>query len=401
MIVARSRSGVRIVYMILAQGLERNLLGAPIGASKRIDVYSGVARLSRTVWASEVRKHGSSPSTAVMICHPTANFLGHYALPGLAERGFAGVGLTTRYVGNDTSLIMENCLVDMGAMVSHLREAGYDKVVLIGNSGGASIVPYYQAQAQHATVTDPPGGGPDLTAENLPSVDAIIMLNAHPSRSRLSSEWLDPAIVDEHVPFERDPALDMHNPENGPPFSPAFIARYRAAQLERNRRISGWAEAQLRILTRDSHFPKGLDDLPFIVHGTAGDLRFLDGAIDPSDREIGVTLWGKPEVANYLPAGISRVTSVRSWLNQWSVDHTNGNALHWLEQIGVPVLIASGTADPTVLPLMGREMYQAAKSAAVRDLIEIPGATHYFEGQPELLADALDRITAWIVKNVG
>jgi pimeloyl-ACP methyl ester carboxylesterase len=398
--VARPCRSVKLASMILPQGLERNLLGAPIGASKRVDIYSGVARLSRTVWASEVRKAGASPSTAVMICHPTANFLGHYALPGLAERDLSGIGLTTRYVGNDTSLIMENCLIDMGAMVGHLYESGYEKVVLVGNSGGASIVPYYQAQAQNATVIDPPGGGPDLTAESLPPADAIVMLNAHPSRSRLSTEWLDPAIIDEHAPFERDPSLDMFNPENGPPFSPEFIEKYRAAQLERNRRISRWAEAQQRILTRESHFPNGLDDLPFVVHGTGGDLRFLDGAVDPSDREVGVTLWGAPDVANYMPAGISRVTSVRSWLNQWSVDHTNGNALHWLEQIEVPVLIESGTADPTVLPHMGREMYEAATSAPVRDLIEIPRATHYFEGQPELLTDALDQMTAWISKNV-
>ena len=50
--------------------------------SQRVDVYSGVARLAKTVWASEVRAAGTRPTTAVMICHPTANFLGHYALPG-------------------------------------------------------------------------------------------------------------------------------------------------------------------------------------------------------------------------------------------------------------------------------------------------------------------------------
>ena len=95
-----------------------------------------------------------------MICHPTANFLGHYALPGLAGGASARIGLTTRYVGNDTSLIMENCLLDMGTMVDHLYASGYEQVVLVGNSGGASIVPYYQAQAVAPTVTAPPGGGP-------------------------------------------------------------------------------------------------------------------------------------------------------------------------------------------------------------------------------------------------
>ena len=182
-----------------------------------------------------------------MICHPTANFLGHYALPGLAERGFGAIGFTTRYVGNDTSLLMENCLLDMGTMVDHLYASGYARVVLVGNSGGASIVPYYQAQAVAPTVTSPPGGGPDLTAAGLRPADAIVLLNAHPSRARLSTEWLDPAITDEQRPFDREPSLDMFHPDRAVPFAPEFVARYRAAQVARNRRISGWCEEPSRL----------------------------------------------------------------------------------------------------------------------------------------------------------
>jgi pimeloyl-ACP methyl ester carboxylesterase len=380
--------------------LERNLLGAPVEASTRVEIYSGVARLSRTVWASEVRVAGQQPSVAVVLCHPTANFLGHYALPGLAQRGFGAVGLTTRYVGNDTSLIMENCLIDIGAMARHLYERGYDRVVLVGNSGGASIVPYYQAQARRPTVTDPPGGGPDLTAARLTPVDGIGMFMAHPSRARLSSEWLDPAIVDEAKPFVRDPALDMFNPSNGPPFSPGFIERYRAGQLARNQRISAWAQQQLETIADTSNV-SGLDDLVFVVHGTSADLRFLDGTIDPNDRIVGVTLWGPPQVANYLPAGISRTTTLRSWLNQWSVGHTNGDALRWLPEVDVPVIVEYGTADPTVLPHMAQEMHDAASAAPARQLVEVAGATHYFEGQPELLDEALDRMAAWINAHVS
>jgi pimeloyl-ACP methyl ester carboxylesterase len=323
-----------------------------------------------------------------MICHPTANFLGHYALAGLAERGFGAVGLTTRYVGNDTSLIMENCLRDMGAMVAFLRERGYEKIVLVGNSGGASIVPYYQAQARRPSV-------PELVDAGLTPADALVLLNAHPSRARLSTEWLDPAIVDEHQPFERDPELDMYDTRNGPPYPPAFVERYRAAQVARNRRISAWAEAQLRVLGSPGH-PDGLEDLAFVVHGTGADLRFLDGAIDPSDREVGVTLWGPPRVANHMPAGISRVTTLRAWLNQWSIDHTNADSLRWLPEVDVPLTIVLGTADPTVLPAMAQQMHDAATAAPVRDLHYVKGATHYFEGQPDLLDEALDHIAAFL-----
>lgn len=376
--------------------LERNLVGARTEAHAKVEIYSGVARMARTVWASEVKIAGSRPSTAVMICHPTANFLGHYALPGLAERGFGAIGFTTRYVGNDTSLIMENCLLDMGTMVEHLYASGYQRVVLVGNSGGASIVPYYQAQALAPTVTSPAGGGPDLTTAGLRPVDELVLLNAHPSRARLSTEWLDPSITDEQRPFDREPTLDMYHADNAPPFTPDFVLRYRSAQVARNQRISRWCEEQLDWLATSEQAPKGLEDLAFVVHGTGADLRFLDGTIDRSDREIGVTLWGPPQVANYMPAGISRVSTCRSWLNQWSLDHTNGDSLRWLPRITTPLLVVLGTADPTVLPHMAEQMYDAATSAPRRDLHYVKGATHYFENQPELLAEALDVIAAWL-----
>jgi hypothetical protein len=65
-----------------------------------------------------------------------------------------------------------------------------------------------------------------------------------------------------------------------------------------------------------------------------------------------------------------------------------------------PVLIASPTADSTVLPHMGREMYDAATSARSRHLVELKGATHYFAGQPELLGFALDAIADWATTEV-
>jgi fermentation-respiration switch protein FrsA (DUF1100 family) len=136
------------------------------------------------------------------------------------------------------------------------------------------------------------------------------------------------------------------------------------------------------------------------VPGTGADLRFLDGTIDPSDRQIGVTLWGPPQVANYMPAGISRVTTLRAWLNQWSIDHTCADSFRWLGGIDVPMCVVLGTADPTVLPAMAQQMYDAAVTAPVRRLKMIKGATHYFEGQPELQDEALNQIAAFVVDHV-
>ena len=165
--------------------------------------------------------------------------------------------------------------------------------------------------------------------------------------------------------------------------------------VARNRRISTWAEGQLRALAAPDHFPAGLDDLAFVVQGTTADLRFLDGTIDPSDRVVGTSLWGPPTIANYLPAGIGRCSTLRSWLNQWSLDHALGDALRWLPEIEAPVMVMVGTADPVVVPQMAQQMYDKA-TRAPRELVVVPGATHYFEQQPDLLDDALDTLVEWL-----
>ena len=74
--------------------------------------------------------------------------MGHYLIEPLAERGMCCMGLNSRYAGNDTVLLMERVIQDLGAGVKFLHEAGYDRVVLIGNSGGAALASFYQAQAE-------------------------------------------------------------------------------------------------------------------------------------------------------------------------------------------------------------------------------------------------------------
>ena len=377
--------------------LERNLLAAPLlTTGGPVDVYSGAARLAATVWASEVKGRDADRDTAIMFVHPTSNFLGHYMLMPLAERGYGAIGSTTRYLGADATVVTENCLLDMASMIGRLREIGYRKVVLVGNSGGAGIAPYYQAQAQNPTVTDPPGGGPDLTKYDLPPVDAIVMLNAHPGRATIICDLLDPAIIDERDPLRRSPDLDMFDPRNGPPYSDEFVEAYRAAQVARNRKISDWA---LHQLNERPDWPEGLADLPFVVYGTNADPRFLDGTLEPSEREIGVSLWGTPAEANYLPAGPGRFTTTRSWLNQWSLDHSNGNALRWMPELEVPLLVVYGSGDPICHPSHARQMHEASRGTD-DDIVCIKGADHYFKGQPELLAEACDAIQRWLSKRL-
>jgi hypothetical protein len=49
---------------------------------------------------------------------------------------------------------------------------------------------------------------------------------------------------------------------------------------------------------------------------------------------------------------------------------------------------------------MGHQMHDVAVKAS-RHLVEIKGATHYFEGQPDLLDLALDELVAWVERAGG
>lgn len=155
-----------------------------MAASERVDVNSGVARHSGVIWATHWTPEGTRPDTVVLIVHPASNFMGHYLLKPLADAGVPAVGLATRYLGNDQMLLMENCVLDIGAAIDYLRtELGYQRVILIGNSGGGGLAAMYQSQAEHPTITATPAGdGPDLTRAGLTPADELVMLMALDAR---------------------------------------------------------------------------------------------------------------------------------------------------------------------------------------------------------------------------
>jgi pimeloyl-ACP methyl ester carboxylesterase len=325
--------------------------------------------------------------TALVLMHPAVGFHHHYALIPLAARGFTVLGLDSRFTGNEGPLIMEQVLLDLAAGIRHLRQLGHDRVVLVGNSGGGALAAFYQAQAERATVTAAPAGGPpDLTAADLPPADALVVLNAHRGRAQVLTAWLDPAIADESDPLVRDPDLDLFEPRWGPPYGNGFVRRYRAAQEARNRRITRWVQQRRAA---------GASDEAFVVHGTAADPRFLDLSLDPSDRAAGTYRGPDVRAANLAATGLGRWSTLSSWLSQWALDTTNAAAEPNLAACSVPALFLQGTADQGIFPSDTEALF-AACGASDRELHWIAGGTHYFDGQPELQADVFDRIAAWL-----
>lgn len=339
-----------------------------------------------------VRPIGSPASRVLVFMHPTGGGMYLPIVPGLAAAGQHVIWANSRYRGTDSALIMEKVVADLGAVVADARERlGYVEVVLAGWSGGGSLSAYYQSIANRGVgIVDTPAGDPyAIDGSRLPPADAVLMLAAHVSRHGTLTEWIDPSIADEAAPFDRDPQLDLYHPENpnNAPYRADFIERYRAAQIARNRRITGWVNGQLDQLRSSAqhHHERG-----FVVHGTMADPRWLDPMIDPSDRRPGWCFLGDPQVVNDGPVGLARFCTLRSWLSQWSYDDARGDAVSCLADVSQPVLVVGNTADDACTPSHTRRIF----GAVVHDrkhLHEVRGATHYYTGPQgrEHLAEAV------------
>ncbi|WP_338771926.1 alpha/beta hydrolase [Massilia sp. METH4] len=353
-----------------------------------MESQSGLQMLRPRIYGAYAEPAGRRKVAAV-IMHPTSNFMGHYLIQPLAERGICCMGLNSRYVNNDTVLLMERVIQDLGAGVKYLRDAGYEKVVLIGNSGGAALSSFYQAQAENLTAVRFAHGDPTgLSPEDLPPVDGIALCAAHEGRSRLFLNWLDPSVVDESDPLSADPEYDMFNPEHGPPYSTAFLEKFRAKQRQRRDRIENWALARLRMLRSD---PKGPQDQAFVVYRTLADPRCLDLSLDPNDREIG-SVWGDARKVNYAGNSMGRYTSLTAFLSQWS-SRSQADGPSNLANTSVPVLLATYTGDASTFPST-RDAWLQAAPGRIRN-IDILGGNHYLAGQPEQVMEVADAIAVW------
>lgn len=94
-------------------------------------------------------------------------------------------------------------------------------------------------------------------------------------------------------PLGTDPELDLF--ARPVPLDPAFLERYRAAQVERNHRVTRWSRDELQRL-----FPAGAWDRVFTFARGWADPRFVDLDLDPSDRRPGCYA-GDPQRANRGP----------------------------------------------------------------------------------------------------
>ncbi len=386
------------MYVNVDKGIERTpyLMLFQEKSSAFKDVYGGVD--SVVLRSHLLRPPGSTSDTVIVFMHPIGG--GEYLpLPmALVKAGHHVIYCQSRYPNNDTALIMEKVAVDLGECIRDAKERlGYRRVILGGWSGGGSLALFYQRQAEHPTVTCTPAGDPpNLKEANLIPADGMLLLAAHVSRALTLTEWMDASILDEANPEDRDPELDLYNPDNPnrAPYSAQFQARYQAAQIARNRRITAWVKSKLASL-REQGRPN--DEFAFTVQGTMAAPVWLDKTIDPNERLPNTCFLGDPQVVNNGPIGLARFTTLRSWLSQWSYDDSNANGLDDAANMSLPTLVISNTADDACTPSHAHRLFDAIGHDN-KVLVEIRGATHYYLGQHEQLRAAEQTCTQWLRK---
>ncbi|MCU1361400.1 MAG: alpha/beta hydrolase, partial [Ilumatobacteraceae bacterium] len=249
--------------------------------------------------------------------------------------------------------------------------------------------------------------------------DGWVGMAAHPGEGVFMLQVIDPSVADEDDPFSTVPELDMYHPDNGwrpwpepCSYDPAWVQRYRDAQVARVARIDAIAKAGIadaadagsrlrsvdktgepaawRELRRRTVFTQYLT-----IYRTLADPAYLDLSIDPDERPMG-SLFAFPDPfdANYGRGGLARTMTGRGWLSTWSGLSSHAKLADTMPNVTVPTLLLHPTADTEIRVRQAQEIV-ANSGAADSTYVEMKGAPHYLEGhRPEALSIVAD----WLAK---
>ena len=237
---------------------------------------------------------GAKSAIAVFAMHSGVDYLQFSACTELSKRGYrvlcANNG-TRKGGGIDSDLNIDSILLDAKLAVTWLRHyPGVRTVVLLGHSGGGTLMAAYQSIAENGLGVCQ---GPEKIIKcsdnlaGLPPADGLMLLDSNYGLGAMMLFSLDPAVTDETTGRKLDPELDLFNPRNGfksdgSQYSAEFIRRFQTAVGKRNNRLVQTAEDRLaRIDAGQGRFS---DDEPLVVVG--GDYLGFNNKLFTQDTHL-------------------------------------------------------------------------------------------------------------------
>lgn len=212
------------------------------------------------------KEPGDRARVAVVLMHCDLNYMGLPMGPALARRGYHVLAVQSIQSGD-----IDRRFEVLDGHVRYLRaNPDIDKIILMGHSGGATLMTAYQAIAEN---------GPEVFQKDsliykcglkkqLEPADGIMLIDANYGNGVMSLVSLDPAILEEGCGMKLDPAFDIFDPangydKNGAHYPAEFVKKYRLAQKRRNDALIAQALERLELI--NSGKGNFRDDEPFFI----------------------------------------------------------------------------------------------------------------------------------------
>ena len=235
--------------------------------------YSVKATYTRVgMWINSVlyapENDADCKNVAVMVMHSDADYLNFPAGRALASHGYRTLQANVSRVTET----LDKKLLDVKTCIEYLKKLpSVEKVVILGHSGGATLMSCYQAVAENGVqyFQDEKKIVPISDIGDLPAADAVMLIDSNWGNGIMTLLSLDPAVKCDCNGVDLDPAYDLAKQEgydpNGSHYSEDFIAKYQKAQAVRNEKLINKALERLEVI--NSGKGNYRDDEPWIVAG--------------------------------------------------------------------------------------------------------------------------------------
>ncbi len=245
--------------------------------------YVQIGFSQQAMYYSPVHKNKVS-HIGVILMHCDQNYMALNMGLQLAAHGYQVLACDSEF-GE-----IENKFKILNKAMKFLRKnVGAEKVILMGHSGGATLMTAYQSIAENGAHIYQ---GPEklyrtTIEEELIPADGLMLIDANYGNGPMTLLSLDPAVIEEGNGMKLDPEFDIFDSKNGydpqgAHYSPSFIKKYFKAQAARNEKLINKALDRLTIIKAGKGYYA--DDEPFVI--TAGNQPKPNNRLIPQDLHL-------------------------------------------------------------------------------------------------------------------